>query len=273
MSASVDKEIKLSFDDTQNTECIPLLDESQKPVIDFFEGPEKLLEVWFVKPNELKSTPSETLVEDIRKGGLRSLPIKNWEELLKLVNCTILSVTSNDYLDAYVLSESSLFVWEQKIILKTCGTTTLLRALPMILQLGRDCGFTILGDVFYSRRNFFSQPKQLAPHSSFSDEVQCLDNIFDGSAYVLGKTNGDHWYLYLTDNNELIENRLLERGPLRSLNVLKTTVASDPDFTLEILMTKLDTKTMEQFFKKRENCSRNYGVVRYRWPVSWSYHR
>jgi len=79
--------------------------------------------------------------------------------------------------------------------------------------------------------------------------VAKLDAVVDGSAYILGKTNGDHWFLYLTDKGELADNRGNQDGPLPTLDVPKI-LQSEPDFTLEILMTKLDVKTMEQFFKK-----------------------
>ena len=46
-----------------------------------------------------------------------------------------MSVTSGTDFDAYVLSESSLFVYPTKLVLKTCGTTRLLEAVPLLLEL------------------------------------------------------------------------------------------------------------------------------------------
>jgi S-adenosylmethionine decarboxylase len=78
-----------------------------------FEGPEKTLEVIFKTAGK----------------GLRALSRVQLDTLCKLAKCTILSTISSTHVDAYVLSESSLFVYDYRLIMKTCGTTTLLRCL------------------------------------------------------------------------------------------------------------------------------------------------
>ena len=86
-----------------------------------FEGPEKTLEVVFRRldgvamhqvmstgdiSGELSSTPGP-----IMRVGLRRLSREDLDLICARARCTILSVISNRYLDAYVLSESSLFVY------------------------------------------------------------------------------------------------------------------------------------------------------------------
>mmetsp|Transcript_6834 Transcript_6834/g.9562 ORF Transcript_6834/g.9562 Transcript_6834/m.9562 type:complete len:475 (+) Transcript_6834:337-1761(+) len=87
-----------------------------------FEGPEKTLEVCF--------TPG---IGDPR--GCRALERSALDKILAEARCEILSKTSNAYLDAYVLSESSLFVYPHKVVIKTCGRTTLLRCLRRLVEL------------------------------------------------------------------------------------------------------------------------------------------
>ncbi|MCO5590412.1 hypothetical protein L7F22_044381 [Adiantum nelumboides] len=90
-----------------------------------FEGFEKRLVVEFFVP---------PILADPNGKGLRSLSCNQLDELLSAAECTIVSQLSNEHLDSYVLSESSLFVYPYKIILKTCGTTKLLRAIPVLLE-------------------------------------------------------------------------------------------------------------------------------------------
>ena len=94
-----------------------------------------------------------------------------------------------------------MYVFPHKIVLKTCGTTTLLCGLPRILEIAaRDGGFvhvsadlpegiTIAATpyrVFYSRKNFLYPNPQQGPHRSWRDEVRYLDKTFvGGSAYMI----------------------------------------------------------------------------------------
>jgi len=83
--------------------------------------------------------------------------------------------------------------------------------------------------------------RQLGPHREWKAEVEYLDNIFqNGSAYTVGRVNGDHWLLYLTNPPDGI------CGPHPSLGP----PLSDPfpDYTLEILMSDLGTTAREPFF-------------------------
>lgn len=83
-----------------------------------FEGPEKLLEVWFApSPDALPSSSSSSLKTgrsssngdssgDGRQGeyrGLRKVPRSVWEEMLDIVKCKVLSVVEGDEVDAYLL--------------------------------------------------------------------------------------------------------------------------------------------------------------------------
>jgi S-adenosylmethionine decarboxylase len=82
-----------------------------------FEGPEKLLEVWFApSPDALPTSrrgSDHERVNGNRKGlkegrgegyrGLRNVPRAVWEEMLDIVKCKVLSVVEGDEIDAYLL--------------------------------------------------------------------------------------------------------------------------------------------------------------------------
>ncbi|BES87433.1 unnamed protein product [Nesidiocoris tenuis] len=218
----------------------------------FFEGVEKLLEIWF-KPKSAGP-----------KGDLRNIPRESLESLLKIVHCEIISFSRNDKVDAYVLSESSMFVAERRFILKTCGTTTPLMCLKPLLNLVEEhAGFVEVEEIFYSRKNFKRPDLQKALHRSFQNEVAFLDSVFEnGVSFCMGESEDDCWYLYTlqrskpdilaVDSNDSNNNREQEG---KSLN---------PDQTLEILMTDLDPRLMAIFTKKQsanaEEATRRSGI-------------
>ncbi|CAD6208148.1 GSCOCG00010404001-RA-CDS [Cotesia congregata] len=194
--------------------------------VQFFEGVEKLLEVWFTNSHK----------ED-HKGDLRDIPRHRWESLLKIVRCEIISFCQNEDIEAYVLSESSLFVSKRRLILKTCGTTTPLQCMEALLDLVEEyTGFDEVEDLCYSRKNYKQPELQISPHCSFEEEVALLDSIFsDGEAYCLGDADKNCWYLYT------LNRKRSSQGP------------KEPDQTLEILMTNLNSDVMSLF--TRERCS------------------
>ncbi|KAF2200909.1 S-adenosylmethionine decarboxylase [Delitschia confertaspora ATCC 74209] len=232
-----------------------------------FEGPEKLLEVWF-------SSSANNLPGAAAPTGLKAVSAEVWKEMLDLVNCKVLSVIESEHVDAYLLSESSMFVFPHKVVLKTCGTTTLLLGLPRLLEIAAlEVGFPhVVAQptrgigaaatpyrVFYSRKNFLFPDQQRGPHRSWRDEVKFLDQQFlGGSAYMIGKMNGEHWYLYITGpdtrltpppspGSEIPETETkFMNHPQRLLPEQRP--EEDQDETLEILMTDLDEKNARQFY-------------------------
>ena len=135
-----------------------------------FEGPEKTLEVCFLPG-----------AGDIR--GCRGLTRAQLDCILEEARCTILSRMSNAHLDAYVLSESSLFVYAHKVVVKTCGRTTLLRCLRRLVQEATSTLGLQLEWVGYSRKNYCFPDDQVAPHGCFEDELRYL-KAHQGDAVV-----------------------------------------------------------------------------------------
>ncbi|KAL5278826.1 AMD1 family protein [Megaselia abdita] len=197
----------------------------------FFEGVEKLLEVWFETP------------ENNQNADLRKIPRQMWDALLKTVKCEIISFSRNDHIDAYVLSESSMFVSKRRWILKTCGTTTPLQCLEPMLAMAEKIGFHDVGDLFYSRKNFKRPDLQISPHRGFEEEVALLDSLFeDGQAYCLGSINRECWYLYTLARGSGRDHRIQ-----RCIDEMNN--FTEPDQTIEILMTELDPQKMSIFTK------------------------
>lgn len=144
--------------------------------------------------------------------GLRSLSREQLDILCTKAKCTILSKISNSYMDAYVLSESSLFVYKHRYIMKTCGTTTLLRCLSTLLEYSDKLGME-LDWVGYSRKNLLFPNAQLWPHSNFGEEINYikshakLQDRLKGSGYILGPITDDHWFVYVADHSILTGGR------------------------------------------------------------------
>ena len=194
-----------------------------------FEGYEKRLELTFYEPS---------IFLDPEGKGLRSLSKSQLDEILQPAECTIVATLFNENVDSYVLSESSLFVYPYKIIIKTCGTTKLLLSIPPILKLAETLSLTVRS-VRYTRGSFIFPGAQPFPHRSFVEEVAILDNYFGklglgSKAYLLGKSEGPQkWHVYSAS--------------------AETAPAIDPVYTLEMCMTGLDKEKASVFYKAKSS--------------------
>ncbi|QTA89760.1 hypothetical protein [Desulfonema magnum] len=172
-----------------------------------FEGAEKKLEIILFSPQT----------------SLRSNIDNRWDNVVKASRAAVISKISTHALDAYLLSESSLFVWDDRILMITCGRTTLARALPEILSIvGRDN----VAFVFYEQKNF------LFPHdqpSSFEDDTAFITAYCPGKIYRFGPANDDHVNVFYWSQ--------ADAGPER-------------DATLQILLNDPDPFIMEIFYEK-----------------------
>lgn len=219
-----------------------------------FEGPEKLLEIWCWPDEDIDIVKDSVSFTDngIKLQGLRTIPFDNWVKILDLVSCKILSVKSSKYMDAYLLSESSLFVFPHKVILKTCGTTTTLFCLDELFEviqkfISKKFTSKDIYKIFYSRRSFMFPEKQQLIHKDWKNEVKLLDNHFiNGKSYVVGNSNcDDHWYLYTGGKIEL------EEEDCEMDSEVESDIFKLRDQTFEILMTDLHPENAEQFVTSR----------------------
>ena len=114
--------------------------------------------------------------------------------------------------------------------------------------------------------------RQSGPHRGWSEEIGYLDAMFTGgAAYTVGKVNGDHWLLWFFDRSSgpaslpttpPIAFRLplgvsfMEPPPLEE---------EPPDYTIEILMSKLGRKSRSHFFFNSSDglAESDFGVGKY----------
>lgn len=288
---------KLNDDASSITTAVDSNSGSPEKVIDDFhdpcgpfEGPEKLLELWFAEePADVSACRWSDPDARPNHFGLRSVPRAIWETMLDIVKCKVLSVIQGSHVDAYLLSESSMFVFPHKLILKTCGTTTLLLGLEKLLTIAAkalaglntassfaklsspdiddqdhddeastamsDSSFVqerqlgaIVKHAFYSRKSFMFPERQKGPHRDWMLEVAVLDRFFDhGSAYTVGKMNGDHWLLWMgcEGAREAEPFSIAAAGTIERPLTLPAPCVEDQ--TLEILMTHLSPPSCARF--------------------------
>ncbi|EPY31157.1 S-adenosylmethionine decarboxylase proenzyme [Angomonas deanei] len=153
-----------------------------------FEGPEKRLEI-IVR-----------FLDETNKEGFLSFEDSSWEHVVGSLNAEIVSREKNGQINSYVLTESSLFVLRNKIVLITCGTTTLLNSVPIIMEL-ISCMRGEVEWVSFMHKNYSFPWEQKGPHTSLSEEFNHLKTHFPtGKPYILGPVDSDHYFFFCYDD-------------------------------------------------------------------------
>jgi len=213
-----------------------------------FEGVEKRIEINFRYATI--GADSEQHSKNIPvAGGLRCLTRAALDACMTAAECEIVSVKSNDTFDAYVLSESSLFVFANKVVLKTCGTTKLLSAVDPILELAKSIdtanGFQKLvpSSVRFTRSTYLFPEEQREHHVSFADECEFLESRFghlkNSNSFVMGSNFDDdaQWHVYVA-GDFISSSSEHEYGGMLSV---------------ECCMTELNREHSQNFFRQDSN--------------------
>ena len=139
-----------------------------------FEGSEKKAEI----------------IIDKEKLNLLELDNSLWAKLVAKANATILSHIENEYIKAFLLSESSLFVYQDRILIITCGQTTLIDAINFFIN---ELGKLNIKQLIFQRKNeYFSY---LQP-TTFFDDIKILEENFEGQAFRMGNMDDHHNFVY-----------------------------------------------------------------------------
>ena len=179
-------------------------EKSLEVVATHFEGPEKKLEVILFSP----------------QFDIRNNDDGRWDKIVKASQAEIISKKSTAHLDAYILSESSLFVWNDRILIITCGKTTLIETVPKILEIVNREHIAL---VFYERRNLIFPQEQPA---DFEEDVASIEQYFPGKSYRLGPANHDHVHVFYSSHAKVVAKQ---------------------DATLQILMRDFDKSVADLF--------------------------
>lgn len=101
--------------------------------------------------------------------SLRHHDLGFWLRFLEKIPAKVLSSLSNESCDAHLLSESSLFIFDRRLILITCGRTNLV---PTAVELCRFLGLRRIRSLLYEREG-----ERFPEHqpSTFAQDVALLN--------------------------------------------------------------------------------------------------
>ena len=150
-----------------------------------FEGSEKKIEVIFSS----NSPP------------LFGQPLKFWRKIVRSCGAEIISYSKFPKIHSYILSESSLFIWKHRLVLITCGKTTLSKSLIKILQSFPKDSVEVF---FFQRKNeIFPQIQK----SCFHKDLKKIKKRVAGKAYRFGPLHDHHFFLFHSESDFILDEK------------------------------------------------------------------
>lgn len=177
---------------------------------ELFEGPEKTLTLCFksrrITAKSLRLIPQETWAEVLKHAKVEILSaVESQPTELQGKSRKEKSVVSTKGVTGYLLSESSLFVTDNTLTLKTCGTTTPLAALEPLMDLILEPKWRqrepkdYLKYATFMRLGYMRPEEQVEPHMSWAQEVDHMNKHFRGEDVVLGSEASSKQHIYVAN--------------------------------------------------------------------------
>lgn len=145
----------------------------------FFEGSEKKAEI---------------IVDATKVSLLNDYSDEFWAKVVAQCEAKILSTITNKNVKAFLLSESSLFVWDDHLLILTCGDTRLVKSVMYFLE---HIESSAVLQVIYQRKNEYCSHLQA---SHVLDDTKLLQSSNKGKLLRFGELDSHHSYLYHLDN-------------------------------------------------------------------------
>lgn len=141
---------------------------------------------------------AEVHIDDAQLSLLDDFDDAFWATLVAHSRAKILSKIENDSCKAFLLSESSLFVWQDHFQILTCGETQTVNSVQFFIEhVGKDK----IKHVCYQRKNeYFSHSQP----SSFGDDIKRLQQLIPGKAYRFGELDSHHTFIFHQDNDYFV---------------------------------------------------------------------
>ena len=152
----------------------------------FYEGTEKRLEI------------------TLKQINLLTFPELFWQEMIAQADAYIISKIENKTICAYLLSESSLFIWKDRVLLITCGNTHLVKAAHFFQK--KIAKEQIQSLLFH--RHQAIQPE--LQKSNFAQDSMLLNSHLPGNTqHWQGKYQGDLFFFGALNKKDLNNKQIL----------------------------------------------------------------